>query len=346
LSSRSNHQSKSVAETGSWRSIFSEDLERLVELHDMFEEDESSQGLRLNISVESTNVSEDRNGFSQISESSVIESLGFTSDDAVGIACTTVVGWENQGFSNQERDKGDKRLLENSSLRGVVVENVECCLKSGFTRNWGACSTDGSCNITHLRDTHTHSLRVRIAELTISSLTSLDSSSKNILELVNLELGDLLDRLSNQPLNGSTAWRSSRRTNIGIETPRTSHGSVEITSCCWSEGTAGVEGTSGRTSSCGDIRVSGKSGITLFTVDRVDDSISTVGEFTVVSASGKRLSRCSIVAFLIMILKSVTTSGSSAVSFTLIGSVGIVGTKIAFFRTSNETISALKLASA
>jgi len=55
LSSRTDHQSKSIAQTGSWGSVFSQDLEGLIELEDMLEEDKSSESLGLDLRVEVSN---------------------------------------------------------------------------------------------------------------------------------------------------------------------------------------------------------------------------------------------------------------------------------------------------
>jgi hypothetical protein len=55
LSSRSDHQSKSIAQTGSWGSVFSQNLERLVELENMFKENKSSESLGLDLRVEVSN---------------------------------------------------------------------------------------------------------------------------------------------------------------------------------------------------------------------------------------------------------------------------------------------------
>lgn len=342
LSSRTDHKSKSIAQRSCWCSIRSEDLKRLVELENMLKENQSSESLRLDFVVKVSNVSQDGDSLSKIGESSGVESFSFTCNDGVNIASSTVVGGENQWFSDQERNQGNEGLLKDWGLRIVVVEHIKGCLEGRFTRNGGTSSTASSSNIAICGKALTLSRRVGISELAISSLASLNSGTEDILELVNLELRDLLDGLSNQPLNRSTARRSGSRSNIRVETSRTSHSSVKITSVCGSVTSARVEGASCGASSGSDIRVFSKSCITFFTEDSINDSISAVWKLAVVSASGKRLSNCLIITLFIEILESITTSWDTACSLTSVGSVGIVGTKITFLASSDKSITTFK----
>jgi len=124
-------------------------------------------------------------------------------------------------------------------------------------------------------------------------------------------------------LDRSTAWWSSGRTNIGIEASGTGHGSVEIASCGTSDITTGVLGASGRASAGQEIVVSGESIITILSIDSINSTITTVGEFAGISAGGKRRSRCSIITFLSCVNITITTFRSLAGEFTFVGSVGI-----------------------
>lgn len=92
-------------------------MEGLVELENMFKEDKSSKSNWLNVSVESTNVSKNGNCLSEISESSVVEGLSFTSNDSVGVSGSTVVSREDEGFSDKKGDQSGDCLVEDSSLR-------------------------------------------------------------------------------------------------------------------------------------------------------------------------------------------------------------------------------------
>jgi hypothetical protein len=136
LSSRSNHDSKSIAQGSSWCSESSQKLEGLVELENMFEEDEGREGNWLNISIVVANISEHVDGIIEISESSSVEGFSFTSNHVGCVGSSSQIGGENERLSDNERDKMSNSFLENSSLRGVGHDNVEGSLKSGFTGNW------------------------------------------------------------------------------------------------------------------------------------------------------------------------------------------------------------------
>jgi len=100
LGSRSNHQSKSIAQSSSWSSVSSQNLEGLVELLDVFEEDEGSESEWLNIRVEVSNISQNIDGISKISESSVVESLSFTGNNVGSVCSSSNISGEIQGLSD------------------------------------------------------------------------------------------------------------------------------------------------------------------------------------------------------------------------------------------------------
>lgn len=119
MSSRSNHDSQSIAQGSSWCSESSQKLKGLVELKNMFEEDESRESNGLNISVVVTNVSEHVDSIIEISKSSVVESFSFTSNHVGCVGSGSQICRENERLSNNEGDKMHNSLLENSSLRAV-----------------------------------------------------------------------------------------------------------------------------------------------------------------------------------------------------------------------------------
>jgi len=151
----------------------------------MFEENKSSEGKRLNFRVEVSNISQKVDSVSKIGKTSVVESLSFTSNNVSSVGSSLEICGKNEGFTNNKRDKSGDGLLENCSLRGVSAENIQCGLKGRLSGNSCARSS-GWCGKSSGGETVTSSEGEGIRKLAITSLTSLDSSSKDVLELVNL----------------------------------------------------------------------------------------------------------------------------------------------------------------
>lgn len=102
MSTRSNHQGKSIAQSSSWCSPSSQDLEGLVELQNVFEEDEGRESSWLNISIEVSDVSQKVDCVSKISESSVVEGFSFTGNNVSSVGSTSNVCGEDEWFTDNE----------------------------------------------------------------------------------------------------------------------------------------------------------------------------------------------------------------------------------------------------
>lgn len=101
MSTRSNHQGKSIAQSASWCSPGSQDLEGLVELHNVFEEDEGRESNWLNFSIEVSDISQKVHCISKISKSSVVEGFSFTSNHVGSVSSSNVCG-EDEWFTDNE----------------------------------------------------------------------------------------------------------------------------------------------------------------------------------------------------------------------------------------------------
>jgi hypothetical protein len=101
----------------------------------MFEENKSSEGKGLNFGVEVSNISQKVDSVSKISKTSVVESLSFTSNNVGSVGSSLEICGEDEGFTNNKRDKSSDGLLENCSLRSVSAENIESSLEGRLSGN-------------------------------------------------------------------------------------------------------------------------------------------------------------------------------------------------------------------
>jgi len=101
----------------------------------MFKEDEGSEGHGLNFRVEVSNISQKIDSVSKISQTSVVESFGFTGNDISSVGSSLEVCGENERLTDHKRDKSHDGLLENCSLRGISAENIECGLEGRLSGN-------------------------------------------------------------------------------------------------------------------------------------------------------------------------------------------------------------------